>query len=161
MEIKSLNNLKKDSSGMYDLYAEVINGKNIISIFKFPLTDKHDMRIDLVCNDIYGNTDSVDLLCVLNGIIQPLTIQSGDVLFFVDKDDLTNIRSNAAARDAIVQAVVNANKGKSQKTDTNRTADTANRKDKEKAKQFIPPNLIQATSNIDYGEGIIILRPNF
>lgn len=162
MIIKSLDNLKKNSDNTYELYAEVIVNNKPFAVFKFPCTDRHNMRIDLVCYDIYSNTDNIDVLTSVNGIYQPLTIQNGDTIYFVDEKDLENVRSDAAVIAAIIDAVKIANKGKAQKTDSNRTADTANRKETEKSKTFIPPHITQTdNTNIDYGEGTIILKPNF
>lgn len=41
-----------------------------------------DMRMDLVCNSIFGNTDYVDLLCSINRIENPLNIKEGVVLIY-------------------------------------------------------------------------------
>lgn len=161
MIIKSLENLKKNG-GVYDLYAEVIVNNNPFAVFKFPCTSRHNMRMDLVCFDIYNNTESVDVLCTVNGILNPLVVQDGDVIFYVDEKDLDSVRSDAAVIAAIIDAVKGANKGKQQKVDASRASDNVTKNETEKAKTYIPPNIIQTTNtNIDFGEGTIILRPNF
>jgi hypothetical protein len=161
MEIKSLQNLKKNG-GVYDLYAEIIVNNNPYAVFKFPCTNRHNMRIDLVCYDIYNNTSSIDVLCTVNSILNPLTIQDGDILFYVDEKDLDAVRSDATVIAAIVDAVKSANKGKQQKTDVNKAADDIKRKETEKTKNYVPPNILQTNNtNIDLGEGTIILKPNF
>ena len=161
MEIKSLQNLKKNGA-VFELYAEVVVNNNPFAVFKFPCTTRHNMRMDLVCFDIYNNTAAIDVLCTVNGILNPLTIQDGDVLFYVDEKDLDAVRSDSAVIAAIVDAVKGANKGKQHKTDNNKTADNVTRKEKEKAKSFVPPNILQSNNtNIDFGEGTIILKPNF
>lgn len=161
MEIKSLDNLERNGV-IFELYAEVIDKDTKIGIYKFPCTDKHNMRMDLVCNDIYTNTDSIDILCAINGIYNPLVVQNGDVIYFVNPDDLTTVRSSSAIIQNIINTVTNANAGKTQKTDDNKTNDNINKKNVESNKTYIPPNILQTqNTNVDYGEGVILLRPNF
>ena len=83
MEIKSLQQLSKNGQ-LYDLYNQIIVNNYSYGIYMFPLTDRHTMRIDLVCQDIYNNTDNVDILLAINGIFNHLTIQEGDIIFFVE-----------------------------------------------------------------------------
>jgi len=161
MIIKSLNNLKKDG-GVFDLYAEVVVNNNPFAVFKFPCTSRHNMRMDLVCFDIYNNTDAIDVLCTVNGILNPLVVQDGDTIFYVDEKDLDTARSDAAVISAIIDSVKGANNGKQQKTDPSRISDNVSKNERERAKTYIPPNIIQTTNtNIDFGEGTIILKPNF
>lgn len=164
MEIKSLQNLTKDGQ-VYNLHAQVIVDNYSYGIYVFPLTDRHTMRIDLACFDIYHNTDQVDILCALNGIFNPLTIQDGDVLFFIEDKDITNVRNNENVLKALKDSVSNANTGKEPKQDQNRLTDSANRAQTEKNKKaptISPPNIVQTPNgNIDFSEGAIILKPNF
>jgi len=162
MEIHSLQNLTKNGQ-VYDLYSQVIvNGVNY-GVYSFPCTDRHTMRIDLVCFDIYKHTDNIDILCSLNSIYNPLTIQEGDLLFWIEDKDIANVRSNENVLQALIDSVTSANAGKDTKQDTNRLNDTANRTQTEKNKKLtIPPNIVQTTNgNIDFSEGAIILKPNF
>lgn len=160
MEIKSLQNLKRNGV-VYELYTDVIETNSYVGIYKFTCTERHNMRLDLVCYDIYHNTDSLDILTIINGILNPLTIQNGDILLFVNPDDLTTVRSNTGVIEKIIKSIKNANAGKQQKKDANKIIDNANKASIEKSKDYIPPNILQAGKNIDYGEGTIILRPNF
>lgn len=161
MEIHSLTNLTKNGQ-VYNLYSQVIvNGVNY-GVYSFPCTDRHTMRIDLVSVDIYNNTDNIDILCALNSIYNPLTIQEGDLLFWIEDKDISNVRSNENVLQALIDSVTTANVGKDTKQDTNRLNDTINRTQTEKNKKLPPPNIVQSTDgNIDYSEGTIILKPNF
>lgn len=164
MEIKSLQNLTKDGQ-VYNLHAQVIVDNYSYGVYAFPLTDRHTMRIDLVCYDIYKNTDQIDILCALNGIFNSLTIQDGDTLFFIEDKDITNVRNNDNVLKALKDSVSTANVGKEQKQDQNRANDTANRTQNEKNKKatsISPPNIVQSPNgNVDFNEGAIILKPNF
>lgn len=161
MIIKSLDNLKLNGN-VYDLFAEVVENVNVVGIYQFACTDRHSMRMDLVCHDIYGNTDNIDIICTINAVMNPLTVQMDDTIFFVNPDDLTTVRSNSSVINNIIDTIKNANAGKQQKNDANRTADTATRTKNELAKKYIPPHIVQTkNASIDYGQATIILRPNF
>ena len=161
MDIQSLNSLIKNGQ-VYDLYTEVIINDNPYAVYTFSCTNRHNMRIDLVCYDIYNNTNHIDILCIVNGILNPLIVQENDIIYFVDDKNIDAIRSDASVIAAIVDSVKNANKGKQQKTDANRSKDVANRSNNEKDKTFIPPHIIQTqNTNISYGDGVIVLSPNF
>lgn len=159
MNIKSLNNLQKDGQAFNLCVQVLINGKSY-SVYNFPCEDKHSMRIDLVCFDIYQSTDNIDILTNINGIINPLSIKSGDVLYYVDQDDIEDVRSDEAVFTAILNSVKSANKGKEMKQDKNRQKDVNKRNETEKAKSYVPPNIVE-TSNVETNNGKIILRPNF
>lgn len=159
MNIKSLNNLQKDGQA-FNLYVQVLVNGKAYSVYNFTCVDKHSMRIDLVCFDIYQSTDNIDILTNINGIINPLAIKSGDVLYYVDQDDIEDVRSDEAVFSAILNSVKSANKGKEMKLDKNRQKDVNKRNEIEKAKSYIPPNIVE-TSNVETNNGKIILRPNF
>lgn len=161
MEIYSLQNLKKNGQ-VYELYSQAIVNGVAYGVYSFTCTDRHTMRIDLVCFDIYKNTDNIDVLCALNNIFQSLTIQEGDTIFWIEDKDIDNVRSNENVLQALIDSVTAANLGKDTKQDTNRITDTSNRTQTEKNKKLTPPNIIQTSNgNIDFSEGQIILKPNF
>jgi len=161
MEIKSLQNLERNGA-IFELYAEVIDGDTRIGIYKFPCTERHNMRMDLICYDIYTNTDSIDIICSINGIYNPLVVQNGDIIYFVSPDDLTTVRSSSALIQNIINSVTNANAGKTQKIDNNKINDNINKKNTETNKIYIPPNILQTqNTNVDYEPGVILLKPNF
>jgi len=161
MDIKSLEKLKKIDNTLYDLYSSVeINGTNL-NIFLFQLSDKHSMRMDLVCYDIYRNTDYIDILTVLNGITNVFAINSGDIIYFLDETDIEKAKSSNTITAQIIDSIKGANTGKSHKQDNNRTKDINTRRQTEKDKQYIPYNILQATSNFEQNNGVITIKPNF
>ena len=164
MEIKSLEVISTLTlEGLYDLhtgyYDQVLN----LRVFEFTLEDRHSGRLWLVSNDIYGVTDNVDVLCTFNGIYNPLTIMSGQNLYYVHSDDIpavTNVQNQKAIQSAIAN-LPNLNTGKNQKVDPNRTIDKSKQQLTQKAKVLVPsPNLAKNTS-ISFGNGNITLLPNF
>jgi hypothetical protein len=161
MEIKSLTNLTTNGT-VFELYSTVITTNKNYGLYSFVCNERHSMRMDLVCYDIYENTDHIDILCNINSIMNPLTVNDGDIILFVEDSDLDAIRSNQNTFNAFFDALKNANKGKEYKRDQNRSKDVTNRTQTEKDKIYIPPNIVQSqNSNLSIESGKIVLRPNF
>ncbi len=181
MEITSLDSIEVfTKEGLYDLHTGYfIEGLNL-KIKIITLDDSHTGRPWKLSNDLYQNTNNIDIICDINGIYNPLTIKAGDTIYYVEKDDL-NIVRNAKQSGNIADAVnkiKNANKGKDKKTDSNRVKDKANEKQTEKTKQFNKNNnsnngssnkqstnsaniINNSQGNILFEEGKITLFPNF
>lgn len=159
MNIKSLNNLEKDGQA-FNLYIQVLIAKKTYNVFNFICDEKHEMRIDLICMDIYQHMENIDILTNINGIINPLSIKSGDILYYVDDAEAESIRSDENILKTILDSIKSANKGKEMKQDKNRQKDVNKRNETEKTKAYIPPNIVE-TSNVEINNGKIILRPNF
>lgn len=163
MIIKSLENRKKkkDNKSLYELYTTVLVNDIEYGIFEFVCTDRHNMRLDLVSYDIYENTDKTDILCVINGIINPLTVQSGDNILFIDPDDIDDVRSVDHLMLDILDKIKDANKGKERKIDKNRVSDLRKRKNTEK-KKLLPSNILDKNQkNLRTENGKIKRGPNF
>lgn len=179
MDIKSLENIDKlTNDGLYDLHiGDFSDGLNI-KIKYIILNDSHTGRPWKLCNDLYQNTDNIDIICDMNGIYNPLSIKAGDIIFYTEKQDINVIRNSKQA-DAIansINKIKNANKGKEQKTDSARAKDKQAEKQIEKNKVFNSTaakesqnkqnsnsaNIINNQGgNIKYEDGKITLFPNF
>lgn len=160
MEIKSLDNLKKDTNGVFDYITTIISNNNNIQLYSFPLTDRHNGRIDLVALDIYNNIKNIDILVTLNSIINTHTIEEGNIIFYIEDVDVDVVRKNDNIKNDIKEAISKANKGKEQRIDSNRQKDKTNQKNIEKAKILLPPQISKG-DNIIVENGKIILKPNF
>jgi hypothetical protein len=160
MDIKSLENLTKNGK-TYELATTVLGKNKNYAIYSFICEPRHNMRIDLVCEDIYNNTDSIDILMTLNGIYNPLVIQDGDEIFFIEDLDLNVVRDDTRLQDAIIEKLKGANKGKQFKTDKNRIKDLSKRTQTEKQKNYIPPNINSNGATVVYENGKITYKPNF
>lgn len=125
MDIKSLGSLEFDAStGLYNLFAATFNmiPSDEIQLIPFTVDISNEMRIDTICNDIYGSTENVDFLLNLNNILMPLSIKAGDVILYVDSrfieqyTPLTNESSAPTVRDQLV------NTGKQRQVDKNKSS---------------------------------------
>jgi hypothetical protein len=120
MKLYDIDTLTTDSnqSGLYNLFQPTFqmglnypNEQHIVS-------PEEEMRIDLVCQAVYGSTDYCDFILNINNIDNPLNIMTGDVLlchspgafedFKVSKSQIVNAQNQ----------LLNVNK--STKVDNNR-----------------------------------------
>ncbi len=159
MEIISLNNLAFNGI-TYNLHVNTIINDLSIPTYSFECTEKHEMRMDLIAFDLYGNTDNIDVLCSLNSIKNIFSIKKYDNIFYVEKDDIDKLRSSDNVTNALIDSIKKANKGKEFKPSKGRDTDVNNRRDTENAKNYIPPNITKGT-NFDTSNGSITIGPNF
>ena len=165
IQIELLNTTKKTSDGLYEIHVGNFNENVLYKFYSFIVLEQHEGRPWLISHELYNNTDNIDILCDINGIYNPLMFITGQIIYYPDKNDLTSIRqgqSSNSLSDIVKDFVKSANVGKERKKDTNRTTDKAKESEIEKQKKFIPPNIVKSSeTNIQYGDGSIILLPNF
>jgi hypothetical protein len=69
---------------------------NFVFLKFFQVKEEHLCRIDLICNEVYGDPSVVETFCKWNGITNPFSLNVGDILicptigtlnsFFVNND---------------------------------------------------------------------------
>lgn len=92
--ISTLERLSKDLNNFYDLFVQhygTINEDIVINVFTVDRT--REMRLDLVCNDVYGDIQNLQLLMQINNIENPFGIKEGDLLLWVDVKDLSKMNA--------------------------------------------------------------------
>lgn len=92
MEIYDLNSLKKGNDGLYNITEITFQDIDGVKYGTYPVQRHEEMRIDLICNSIYNNTNYVDVLLNVNRIDNPLNIKEGDVLIYPPANILDNFR---------------------------------------------------------------------
>lgn len=123
MKITQLDNILKrdnptelyDITGVSFIYPMDLN----FTIFQYIVSDFEEMRMDLVCNAIYGDTEHIDMLCSLNDIKNPLSIKEGTVILYVPSDQITNLQISDINKDYVRKVI--SNRRKQQKIDPKRT----------------------------------------
>jgi hypothetical protein len=86
-----LADLTLDSkSGLYNLFITTYNGSQV-SLTPFFCTRRHNMRMDIVSNDIYKTNKYVGTLCQINNIMNPFSIKDGMVLFYTSVDEAESL----------------------------------------------------------------------
>lgn len=86
----NINKIKRDNTqdDLFDLFQ-----KNIIYVGSIPLNlyivpREFEMRLDRISYYIYGTTDYIEELMVLNDIINPYSVKQGQYIFYCSKDDI-------------------------------------------------------------------------
>lgn len=139
MKIYDLDSLKKDEFGNYDLsqitFKLVLSGEIRYSYYEVKRGE--EMRMDLVCNSIYGNTNYIDILCNVNNIDNPLNIKEGSVIIFPinDIDILRNSSSNTSDINKVL-----SNTNKASRIDSNRQKYFENN-------LSLPPTILEESTN--------------
>ena len=111
MDIYDIDTLTTDSlqGGLYDLTNLTFD---LIAIGTLPYTvpTEFEMRIDLICNDIYKSTDYCDFIINLNDIDNPLNIKSGDILLYAPIDSIPYYRISTTSASDKRNTLLNNNK---------------------------------------------------
>lgn len=119
MKIYDLDSLKNfiENTGLYDLTQ--VTYKHIVGYYTYIyVVEPHqEMRIDLVCNEIYGSVDYIDFLLNYNSIDNPLNIKIGDEIKYVDFESIDKFRVQTND-DSIKSTLLSVNK--STRKDKNR-----------------------------------------
>lgn len=93
-----LKQVKKQNNNFFDLFSPSFTKVNT-PLQEFIVQQQHEMRIDLIARDIYGDElsgpeimNNIDILLYINDLDNPLNIKKGMVLFYPEQDQLSNHR---------------------------------------------------------------------
>jgi hypothetical protein len=149
MKIHDLDKLQKDSSGNYDLIPLTFKADfSSIPYQLYEVQEGEEMRIDLVCQSIYNNTDYVDILLNVNDIDNPLNIKKGTIIAYPTKN-IETLRVSDESNQTTIDVLANTNK--QQRKDNNRKQYVEN-------KLTLPPTILnERNQQYDISSDIIIL----
>lgn len=142
--VSTLVNLTRDPNqdNFYDLFVQNYTIPNSTVTLNPYLVDRtRNMRLDLVCVDLYGDVSNLQLMMKLNNIENPFGIQEGDLLLWVD------VKSISTVQTIDPKIVQNASNNliaafKASYTDPARAAYLNNR-----GKDNLPPNILPDSAN--------------
>lgn len=112
MKIFDLEKIQKKSNpqDLYDLTQETFEYKRDIQYLTYKIQRGEEMRIDLVCQSIYGNIDNIDIILNVNNISNPLNIKEGSVIIYPNSSDISNLRPEIKDNSEVVKSLANSNK---------------------------------------------------
>ena len=152
MKIYDIDTLKK-VDGSYDLIQPTFQS-NFSSIVynQYEVQKGEEMRIDLICQKIYSNTNYIDVLLNVNEIDNPLNIKEGSILIY-PTNNIELLRYSG--RDEVETSQILGNSNKQQRKDKNRKSYVEN-------KLSLPPTILQerttqydiSTDRIFLGDGL-------
>ena len=152
MELYDINKLvKNDGSGdFYDLFEIFFQKDESINFKLYTVQRGEEMRMDLVSNSIYNDTQYVDFLCNLNEITNPLNIKLGDTMLYVDRDFIERFRVKPKTQTA-QQVIAKSNRG---------TLQDKSRQDYVENNFSLPPNVLERPSEQVLIKGSVIKLGN-
>lgn len=158
MKLPDLENIKRvDQTELYDLtqISFTYNPELILRNYSIYVVEESDqMRMDLICFNIYGNTDNIDFLCNINNIKNPLSVKEGMYILYTDPNLISSFRPDRIKYDKIREVI--SNQRKKSKPDPKR------KKYNDEKSQSLPPSVTKKDyipvkyrdGKIRIGEGI-------
>lgn len=110
MNIFDIDKLNKDSNGIYDLSQLTFQSRIDITLYEYTVQRGEEMRIDLVCESIYGSDEHVDIIMHINNIDNPLNIKEGSTINYPSSTDIESYRITEEKKNTVQNSIVNANK---------------------------------------------------
>ncbi|MFV2015247.1 MAG: hypothetical protein ACC656_07465 [Candidatus Heimdallarchaeota archaeon] len=106
-----LVNLRRDKLQrvLYDLFIQhfaAINGNLAVTV----ISRKYEMRLDMLCSDLYGSVEYIGSLMKINDIFNPFSVKLGDIIFYLQSGNLldadyTDPKYISQQKDALVNAI--------------------------------------------------------
>jgi hypothetical protein len=149
-----LDKLKRDASqnNLYNMFDQTFKYLINIELNTYIVDSSFEMRIDLVCNEIYNNTEYCDFLLNLNNIDNPLNIMGNDRILYVSEDIIGLFRTDESTARELRNIYLNA--AKVSKPDTKRLNYVENN-------YKLPPTFLQIPAeSVRIVDGKIILGGN-
>lgn len=123
------------------------------------VTDRFEMRPDLISQSAYSSSSKADLFLKYNGISNPFSIQSGDILIIPDEESMGAEFWNGIEP---IEAAIPAKRKKI----TNKTKEDFNRKVEKNWKDSNTPNIAKdnkgnpLSPNIEFKGGVVTFGNN-
>ena len=118
MKILSFDNngnyrIKRDSeqNNLFDIFQK--NIVNNLSIGKriYIVPREYEMRLDRISEHLYGSSDYVEELMILNDLISPYSVKEGQYIYFCQYEDLVQLYTTdeiPTQQDKARQALINS-----------------------------------------------------
>jgi hypothetical protein len=83
-----------DSEGnpITNIITPIVITRDDVILYPHIVTPEEEMRPDLVTWSIYGQHGYIDEIMTLNNIVDSLSIRQGDIIWFVDENDIQKLR---------------------------------------------------------------------
>lgn len=71
------------------------------------------MRIDLICKRLYGTMSYIEELMIINDIIDPWSLNTGDVFYYIDNQYMESLHYVEENKEDLIKQLVNPAKSSS------------------------------------------------
>jgi hypothetical protein len=110
MEIYDIDKLIK-LEDFYDVSKLTFNYRiDDVQYLEYKVQKGEEMRIDLVCESIYGSTNYIDIILNVNKISNPLNIKEGVSIIYPLPQFIEDLRYQEDKKTQVQEAIANPNK---------------------------------------------------
>jgi len=114
---------KEEDSNLYNLNTRtVLYNKRISNPFKHIVSEDENMRMDIISIRLFGSVKFVEELMVLNNIRNPFSIKEGDIINYLNLEDMNYLHGFDPDNTKNYEKLINKNKNT--KIDPNRKINT-------------------------------------
>ena len=97
-----------------DLFESTMYNNTDLKTYPYTIPFEQTSRIDAICDSIYGGTKYTEETMVMNNIINPFSVESGDVILFTDVNELSKLyATEPTSSTGNKSQILNINKSKS------------------------------------------------
>lgn len=117
-ELDELNIINgEDNTLLFDLFEKTICDHLPIKNKIFMVDTDHACRIDNICEKIYGGDNKTEELLVMNNILNPFSVEKGDLLYYTDSYENFNLMyvRDSKLDESNKYKILNINKNKKSK----------------------------------------------
>lgn len=125
MEFYTFDNTNQKTSTdgylLYDFFEKTMVNDEELYYSTYTVPEEYDARLDLVCRHIYGDLTVMEELMTQNGIINPFSVKTGDILYYAYSTNELSIlyQRDETLNDENKKKILNVNKDKSSRQDPN------------------------------------------
>jgi hypothetical protein len=112
MKLYDLDKLARDTKqdNLYNIFDPTFKMNRGYKLTQYVVSPEQEMRIDLISNSIYGNSDYCDFILDINDIDNPLNIMDGDILIYTEFASIDEYRIKTVDNNNARARLLNANK---------------------------------------------------
>ena len=112
MKIEDIDKLKRPiNENLYDLTKLTFRSTfENLAFGQYKIQKGEEMRIDLVCQSIYGNVNYVDIILNINNISNPLNIKEGTIIIYPTANSIPDLRIKDSKNNNVQVSLSSGNK---------------------------------------------------
>ena len=112
--------IDSDGNPITNIITPIVITRDDLTLYPHIVTPEEEMRPDLILWSIYGQKGYIDEIFTLNNIVDSLSIKQGDIIWFVDENDIPKLQvsQSTQTKEQIINSLVDPNA--EQKIDYNR-----------------------------------------
>lgn len=84
---------RPETDNLYDIFGSTVIYDLEQEFYVYVIPEEFDMRIDLISEYIYGNTNFIEELMVINNIYNPWSVKAGDDFLYFDIENINMLHS--------------------------------------------------------------------